>query len=103
MKIKRGDLVEVIRGDDRGMRGRVHRVFPKERRVVVSGINIIKRHTRPTGRLRTQAGIIEREAPVDISNVALICEHCNQRTKVRYQYSAEGEKLRVCKRCGEVV
>jgi len=85
VKIKRGDLVEVIRGDDRGMRGRVHRVFPKERRVVVSGINIIKRHTRPTGRLRTQAGIIEREAPVDISNVALICEHCNQRTKVRYQ------------------
>ena len=103
MKIKRGDLVEVSLGDDRGLRGRVHRVFPKERRVIVSGINIIKRHTKPTGRVRTQAGIIEREAPIDISNVDLVCERCNQRARVKHVHSADGKKVRVCKKCGEKV
>ena len=76
-------------------------VLPKEARVIVSGLNIVKRHTRPTGRVQTQAGIIEREAPIHISNVALVCQHCDQLTRVRYDFTPEGEKVRVCRRCGE--
>jgi len=69
--------------------------------VIISGINIVKRHTKPTGRVRTQAGIIEREAPLQLSNVALICPHCSQRSRVAYQIQATGNKVRVCKKCNE--
>lgn len=103
MKIRKGDTVEIISGDDKGMRGTVRLVFPKENRVVISGINIIKKHQRPTGRVRTQAGIIEREAPLPVSNVALVCGACNQWTRVGYQLTDDGGKVRVCKRCGEII
>jgi large subunit ribosomal protein L24 len=102
-RIKKGDTVEVIRGDYQSMRGSVHRVLPDKNQVIISGINIIKRHTKPTGRIRTQAGIIEREAPLHISNVALVCPHCNQPTKVAYRLLADGRKARTCKRCDELV
>jgi large subunit ribosomal protein L24 len=102
-RIKKGDTVEVIRGDHQGMRGNVHRVIPDDDQVIVSGVNIVKRHTKPTGRVRTQAGIIEREAPLRLSNVALVCPHCNQRTKVAYQVRPDGEKVRVCKQCNEAI
>lgn len=102
-RIRKGDTVEVIRGDYQGMRGSIHKVLADEDQVVISGINIIKRHTKPTGRVRTQAGIIEREAPLHISNVALVCPHCNQRTKVAYHPRADGTKVRVCKRCNEAI
>jgi large subunit ribosomal protein L24 len=95
-RIKKGDTVEVIRGDYQGMRGSIHRVLGDKGQVVISGVNIVKRHTKPTGRVRTQAGIIEREAPLHISNVALVCPHCNQRTKVAYRTRPDGTKVRVC-------
>ncbi len=102
-KIKKGDTVEIICGKEeyRGMRGTVHKIMPKEDRVIVAGANIIKKHQRPT-RTRTQTGIIEREAPIHISNVALVCPHCDQRTRVGYRLFADG-KARVCKRCGEAL
>ena len=103
MKIRQGDLVEVISGDDRGLRGRVRVVLPKKARVIVSGLNIVKRHTRPTGRVRTQAGIIEQEAPLHISNVALVCQRCDRPVRVKYDFTPEGEKVRVCGRCGELL
>jgi len=102
-RIKKGDTVEVTRGNHQGMRGTVHRVLAEKNQVVVSGINIIKRHTKPTGRVRTQAGIIEREAPLHISKVALVCPHCNQRSKVAYKVQPSGVKARVCKECSEAV
>jgi large subunit ribosomal protein L24 len=102
-RIKKGDTVEVIRGDYQGMRGSVHRVLPDKGQVIISGINIVKRHTKPTGRVRTQAGIIEREAPLRLSNVALICPHCSQRSKVAYQTQPTGKKVRVCKKCNETI
>jgi len=102
-RIKKGDTVEVIRGNHRRMRGSVHRVFPDKNQVIVSGINIIKRHTKPTGRVRTQAGIIEREAPLDISNVALVCPHCNQPAKVAHKFLPDGRRVRACKRCNEMI
>ena len=123
MKIRKGDTVEVINGDDKGMRGTVHRVLPGREalsrraqkgkrcagadhnrdRVVVSGINLVKKHQRRTGDVRTQVGIIEREAPIHISNVALVCPHCQNPTRVGYQILDAGGKVRVCKRCDQTI
>ncbi|MGA9351738.1 MAG: 50S ribosomal protein L24 [Anaerolineae bacterium] len=105
-RIKKGDTVEVISGDDRGMRGTVHQVITKKDRVVVSGVNIVKKHQRPRptgGRMQTQAGIIEFEAPVHLSNVMLVCPQCNQSTRVAFEYLEDGGKVRVCKKCESVI
>lgn len=104
-RIKRGDTVEVISGNDRGLRGTVQRVLPKEGRVVVAGINIVKKHQRPmrAGRSQVQPGVIEFEAPINASNVMVVCPHCNERTRVGFDREPDGEKVRVCKRCGEVI
>ena len=123
MKIKKGDTVEVVAGDDKGMKGTVHLVMRGRKKIrgrpqkgqdtaaadhnrdraVVSGVNLVKKHQRPTGDVRTQAGIIEREAPVHVSNLALVCPHCQQRTRVGYQVMESGEKVRRCKRCGQTI
>jgi large subunit ribosomal protein L24 len=103
--IKKGDTVEVISGDDLGFRGTVQRVLPKKDRVVVAGVNIVKKHQRPVraGRSEVQAGVIEFEAPVDVSNVMLVCPRCDERTRVGFARQEDGGKARVCKRCGEVI
>ncbi len=99
-KIKRKDKVLVIAGEDRGAQGEVLRVLPKENRVVVAGVNIVKKHQRPRPTGRSQVGgIIEFEAPIHISNVMLICPKCNQPTRVGFVVEAGGRKLRQCKRC----
>jgi large subunit ribosomal protein L24 len=99
-RIKKGDTVEVITGDSRGVRGEVMRVSPKNGRVVVARVNIVKKHQRPirAGRGEVQPGIIEFEMPVDLSNVMLVCPACDQRTRVGFT-KAEGRKVRVCKKC----
>lgn len=102
-RIKKGDTVEVISGDERGARGTVHQLLPRGDCVIVSGINLVKKHQRPTGQVRTQTGIIEREAPLRLSGVALVCRHCNQSTRVGFQILPDGHKVRVCKKCGEVI
>jgi large subunit ribosomal protein L24 len=102
-RIRKGDTVEVIAGDERGARGVVNQVWPKKNRVIIGGINLIKKHQRPTGQVRTQVGIIQREAPIDLSNVAPVCKSCDHWTRVSFQVTPEGRKLRVCKRCGEVM
>lgn len=103
MKIRKGDTVEVIAGDDKGTRGTVHRVLPAEHRVVVSGVNLVKKHQRRTGDVRTQVGIIEREAPIDVSNVALVCPRCNKASRVGYRVMEDGSKTRVCLSCDETI
>lgn len=106
MKIKRGDTVMVISGNDRGVTGTVQRVIPGSGRVVISGVNLVKKHQKPVqtgGRSKTQPGIIEYEAPIDISNVQLVCPSCNEVTRVAYAYDENGNKLRVCKRCDQVI
>lgn len=102
MKIRRDDTVLVIAGKDKGKKGKVHRVLPDVNRVLVSGVNIVKRHTKPRGQAR-QAGIIEREAPLHISNVALLCGKCDHPTRVGYRLLADGSKARFCKACGEAI
>jgi large subunit ribosomal protein L24 len=101
MKIKKGDTVEVVAGNDRKKRGLVRRVIPGEDRVVVSGIHLVKKHQRrmPTGgRTQAQGGIIEFEAPIHISNVMLVCPTCKKPTRVTYDTSG-GTRIRICKRC----
>ena len=104
-KIKKGDTVEVVSGNDQLLRGTVQWVFPKDNRVVVSGVNIVKKHQRPmrAGRGQIQPGVIEFEAPVHISNVMLVCPRCDERTRVGYTRLEDGSKVRVCKRCEEVI
>jgi large subunit ribosomal protein L24 len=100
-RIKKGDTVEVIAGKDLGQQGQVMRVIPKDDRVVIEGVNIVKKHqkARQAGGQQTQPGIIEFEAPLHLSNVMLVCTQCKQRTRVGFRINDEGRKVRVCKRC----
>ena len=102
MKIKRGDLVEVIAGNYNGVRGEVMRVVPDKNRVVVKGVNLVKKHQRPQpgGRSKTQGGIIEFEAPIDASNVMLIDPESNLPTRVGIRRDESGNKIRYAKRSG---
>ncbi|MCK5296175.1 MAG: 50S ribosomal protein L24 [Alphaproteobacteria bacterium] len=101
MKIKKGDQVLVISGRDKGKRGEVLRAVPKEKRLIVQGVNMIKRHQRPT---QTEAGgIIEKEASIDVSNVAIIDPKSDRPTRVGYRILDDGRKVRFAKRSGELI
>lgn len=100
-KIRKGDTVQVLAGNDRGKRGEVHTVLPNQNRVIISGINLVKKHQKRTSDVRTQAGIIEREGPLPISNVALVCKNCGKATRVGYKTFDDGHRVRICKKCGE--
>lgn len=102
MHIRKGDLVAVISGNYRGRRGKVLRVFPKRGRVIVEGVNMVKRHTKPS-QSNPQGGIIEKEAPIHISNVLPICPKCDRPARTGRTWLDEGRKVRVCKRCGEML
>lgn len=101
LKIKKGDTVVVLTGKDKGRKGEVLQVRPKDMRAVVQGINMIKRHTRPT---QTQAGgIVEREAAIHISNLAIVDPKTGSPTRIGYKFLEGGRKVRFAKRSGEVV
>ena len=102
MKIRVNDEVVVLGGDDRGKRGKVHRSFPREGRLLVEGVNVEKRHMKARANIR-QAGIIEREAPVSVSKVMLVCSKCHQPTRVGFRVLEDKSKVRVCKKCREVI
>lgn len=102
--VRRGDLVEVIAGKEREARkrGKVLRVLRDRGQVLVEKVNMLKKHQRPTQKLR-QGGIIEREGPLAISNVLLVCGRCDKATRAGIKVLADGRKVRVCKRCGEPI
>lgn len=102
MRIRKGDEVEVIAGKDRGKRGTVQEVDPAEGTVVIAGANIAKRHTKPNPQRNVKGGIIEQPSPLDVSKVMLVCPHCGKATRVGHRVE-DGEKARVCKRCGEEI
>lgn len=102
MHIRRGDTVIVLSGKDRGLRGKVVRALPKEKRAVVEGVNKVKRHTKPTMQ-SPQGGIVTREAAVHASNLMLICPHCHKPTRARHQISDKGDHVRACRRCDAVI
>jgi large subunit ribosomal protein L24 len=102
MNIRKDDNVMVIAGKDKGKKGKVRFAYPKRGRILVEGVNFVKRHTRPTGQVR-QAGIIEREEPINVSDVMLICGKCNKATRIGHQRLDAGKKVRVCRACNEVI
>jgi large subunit ribosomal protein L24 len=102
MKIRKDDAVVIIAGKDRGKKGKVRRALPNEDKVIVEGLNMIKRHSR-AGRGARQAGIIELEAPIHVSDVMLVCEKCGNPTRVGFRFLDDGKKVRICNSCREVI
>ncbi len=101
--IRRNDNVLVITGKDRGKRGRVLKVIPGRNRLIVEGVNMIKRHTRPNPGKNVQGGIVEREASLHASNVQLVCPECGAQTRIGRKVLGDGRKVRVCRKCQGVV
>ena len=101
--IRKNDNVVVIAGRDRGKRGRVLSVLPRKGRLIVEGVNFIKRHTRPNPQRNIKGGIVEREASLAISNVQLVCPECTATTRVGHQRLDDGKRVRVCRKCEGVV
>jgi len=102
MKIRKDDNVIVITGKDKGKKGKVRRVLTKKQRVVVDGLNMIKRHSRAKRGTR-QAGIIELEGPIAASNVKLFCDKCNKPTRIGFSILEDGRKVRICSSCQEII
>ena len=100
--VRKNDLVEVISGKEKGKTGKVLQVFPKKDRVLVEKVNFIKRHSRPSAKTR-QGGIIQKEAPVHVSNVLLVCPKCNKGERMGAKVLEDGKKSLVCKTCGELI
>ena len=99
MKIKKGDKVRVLAGKDRGKEGNVSRAMPAENKVIVDGVNMAKRHQKPTN-ATMQGGIIDKAMPVEASNVAVLSPSDGRPTRIGYRYNDAGDKVRICKRTG---
>lgn len=97
-RIRREDTVMVTKGKDRGRTGEVRKIITADSRVIVTGINMVKRHMKPRG-TTSPGGIIDREAPIPLANVALVCESCQQPTRIGFRSMRDGRKVRFCKRC----
>jgi len=102
LRLRKGDEVVVIAGKDRGKRGRVQEVHPNERTVIVAGVNISKRHTKPNPTKNQKGGIVEQPRPLSIGKVMVVCPHCGQPTRVAHRIE-DAVKERVCKNCGEAI
>jgi large subunit ribosomal protein L24 len=101
LKVKKGDRVVVITGSDKGKRGEILRVMPDEGRVLVSGVNLVKRHTKQSA--KTQGGIVSKESPIHVSNVSLLDPKTQKPTKVGYKILGDGTKVRVARKSGETI
>jgi large subunit ribosomal protein L24 len=100
IQIRKGDQVKVISGRDAGKSGRVLSVNPLKNTVVVEHANIIKRHTRPNPSKNVKGGIVEKEGPMNVSNVMIVCSSCGKHTRIGHTVLADGKKVRSCRRCG---
>ena len=100
-KLKKNDKVRVIAGKDKGMEGTIISFVPKKSSVIVEGVRMIKKHVKASS--ANKGGIIEKEAPIHISNVMLVCPHCNKPTRIGIKFLESGEKVRYCKKCGETI
>ncbi len=103
LKVRKGDEVQVIAGKDRGKRGTVQEVDPKDGRVTVAGVNIAKRHQKPNPQRNIKGGIIEEPRPLDVSKLMVVCPRCGKATRVGHETDDSGVKRRVCKACGEEI
>ncbi|WP_038248616.1 50S ribosomal protein L24 [Ghiorsea bivora] len=100
-RIRSGDEVVVITGRDKGARGNVTRVLPEKGKIIVAKVNMVKRHTKPTQ--NSSGGIVEREAPLEISNVQFVCPKCDAGVRLGAKTLEDGRKVRTCRKCGEVL
>lgn len=100
LSIRKGDQVKVVSGRDRGKTGRVLSVDPWKNTVIVEHANVVKRHTRPNPAKNVKGGIVEREGPMSVSNVMLVCQGCHKHTRVAHVTLPDGTKARSCRRCG---
>jgi large subunit ribosomal protein L24 len=101
LDIRRGDTVEVLSGKDKGKRGTVERVIPERLRIVVQGVNLMKRHTRANVAGNTQGGIVDFNGPIPYSRVQLVCNRCDKRTRLLHQVTEDGLRVLICRKCGE--
>ena len=101
-KIRKGDLVRVMTGKEKGKEGKVLQILPEKQTVVIEKLNMLKKHTRPNQN-NPKGGIIEREGKVHLSNVMILCGNCNKPTRTGAKLLPDGKKLRSCKSCGEVL
>ena len=102
MKLRRDDTVIVTKGKDRGRTGKIQQVFPKHNMVLVEGINRVTKHIKPSSGVR-QGGIIQKEMPVKLSNIQLICPNCDKPSRIGYQFLSDSTKARFCKKCQETI
>lgn len=102
MKIRKNDTVLVITGKDKGKKGKVRFAYPKEQELLIEGVNFIKKHSRAKGAAR-QAGIIDLEAPIHVSNVMLLCNKCNKPSRIGFAKLEDGRRVRICRSCREVI
>lgn len=102
LSIKKGDTVLVVTGKDAGKKGKILRVIPESGRVVIEGVNRVKKHQKPT-RAMPQGGILRIESPINASNVMYVCGKCSRPTRLGHKVLSNGEKVRFCKKCGEVL
>ncbi|MGI6327514.1 MAG: 50S ribosomal protein L24 [Dethiobacteria bacterium] len=102
LHIRKGDKVQILSGKDKDKKGKVLRTVPRDNKVLVEGVNIIKKHAKPTQKI-PQGGIREMEAPINASNVMLICPSCQQPTRITRRNLADGKRVRGCKNCGELI
>ena len=101
--LKKNDEVYILRGKDRGKTGRVLIVRPKDQKIVVEGVQMIKRHTRPNPQKNIKGGIVEKEAAIHISNVAIVCKNCKQHNRLANKVLSDGRRARACKKCGNTI
>lgn len=102
MKVVKNDNVLVISGNYKGKKGKVLKVEPKNNRVIVEGVNFIKRHTRPSQK-NQQGGIVEKEAPINVSNVMVVCPKCDTPSRLGRKVLEDGKRVRICRSCGEMI
>jgi large subunit ribosomal protein L24 len=100
-KFKKGDVVKVIAGKDKGKTGKILKTIPDKDRIIIEKINLIKRHKRPDQ--KSKGGVVEKEGSIHVSQVGLLCNKCNTVVRVRNKILEDGEKVRICSKCGDVI
>ena len=103
MKIKKNDIVKILAGRDSGKTGKVLSIFPKKSKALVQGINMVKKHSRRKSNDQQQGGIITKESPIDISNLMIVCQKCSRPTRIGSSSLSDGTKVRICKKCKEII
>ncbi len=103
LHVRRNDTVLVLAGKSRGRTGRVLKVYPSERRAIVEGVNFVRKHTRANPQKNIKGGILERESPIDASNLMVVCGECGKPSRVGHKVLDDGKKVRVCRRCDGIL